>query len=83
MFRICCEICHILLTNGLFVLYNRVTKGRSLRAEKYEKEIKSLIFYFTHRYVRECTEDMTLITDDNEPDIRERTSQLNMKIKIV
>ena len=24
-----------------------------------EKEIKSLIFYFTHRYVRECAEDMT------------------------
>lgn len=25
-----------------------------------EKEIKSLIFYFTHRYVRECTEDMSI-----------------------
>ena len=24
-----------------------------------KKEIKSLILYFTHRYVRECTEDMT------------------------
>lgn len=24
-----------------------------------EREIKSLIFYFTHRYVRECTEDMS------------------------
>ena len=27
---------------------------------KREGELKSLIFYFTHRYVRECTEDMTL-----------------------
>ena len=27
---------------------------------KHEKELKSLIFYFTHRYVRECTEDMSV-----------------------
>ena len=27
---------------------------------KHENELKSLIFYFTHRYVRECTEDMSV-----------------------
>ena len=27
---------------------------------KSERELKSLIFYFTHRYVRECTEDMSV-----------------------
>lgn len=33
--------------------------------------------------VCECTEDMVLITDGNVPDIREKTAQLKMKIKIV
>ena len=33
---------------------------RNVTPLPYEKEIKSLLFYFTHRYVRECVEDLSI-----------------------
>ena len=39
--------------------FDKIEDVRLEEILKREREIKSLIFYFTHRYVRECTEDMT------------------------